>query len=331
MSSDTAAAPPPNNPSVYVIEEEARRLDLLLAESDGELTPEIEAWWDQHKLEAAKKVDRISSVHRRLSAEVGMVDEEITRLKGLKVAKQNAIASVEELVDRLFTALGVSEISGPTGGTWKRIGKGGTRSMDGSRLTLEALQQVAPQLIEHPAPTTPPDRPDTARAREIMDDAARRFAARMEMEAANRGEKNDFNIDAYRLLLVAEHIREEREMRGEELERAAAAERDHHAFEETVGEETRLWRVAAIAAIPGDYAEGEAQPSLVALQRVRQAADFEAASDWELVVHVTPADSPGDLPAGARILASIEPRGYTVKLRTPSPKPSKKLLAKEAS
>lgn len=88
--------------TLYQISEEQRRLDAMLEESGGELTPEIEEALAVNENNFMEKGRDYGFAILRYKAFIDAIKAEKNRLDGLKKTAENAIARMEE---RMVTAM----------------------------------------------------------------------------------------------------------------------------------------------------------------------------------------------------------------------------------
>ena len=74
----------PNRPTIFAIVQEHQDIMLILQETEGELTPELEARLDACLRSSPDKLDAAAAVWRRIKAEAEMADEESKRMADRK-------------------------------------------------------------------------------------------------------------------------------------------------------------------------------------------------------------------------------------------------------
>lgn len=98
--------------SLYQISEELLALDALLYESEGEVTPEIEAWLTEYGDALAQKVDSTGGYIRSCEARAKAITEEVQRLQQRKTVEENKVASVKKLLELVMLRLDRPKLTG---------------------------------------------------------------------------------------------------------------------------------------------------------------------------------------------------------------------------
>lgn len=100
--------------TLWQIGEDRDRLYELVADLEGELTPEIEAQLDALGFAADEKIERTAIVIRRLEAESRAVNEEAQRLSERASARVNRAKSLKSYLEREMARLGKEKVEGLT-------------------------------------------------------------------------------------------------------------------------------------------------------------------------------------------------------------------------
>lgn len=98
--------------NLFGITTKARELSLAL--ESGELTPELENELVINQTELQSKAIDYGYAVKSLESDVSVIDEEIKRLKGLKEAKEKAIARMKESVLNAMQIYGIEKVTSPT-------------------------------------------------------------------------------------------------------------------------------------------------------------------------------------------------------------------------
>jgi phage host-nuclease inhibitor protein Gam len=96
----------------YELAGEYAALDDLLAETEGELTPEIEQLLAELDLKADDKLEKIALVHLRYRAEAAAIREEETRIARRRKARERSAESLKAYLDRTLQAIGKDRVDG---------------------------------------------------------------------------------------------------------------------------------------------------------------------------------------------------------------------------
>lgn len=103
-----------NNKSLVQIANEVTQLEVMLIESEGAITPEIEEALSVKEIELPEKVDNYSFVQARLDMAVAMYKEQAKKYAQAAKYLENAQERLEERLKFGMTTLGVSELNGNT-------------------------------------------------------------------------------------------------------------------------------------------------------------------------------------------------------------------------
>lgn len=100
--------------SLYEITGELAALDELLEETDGEVTPEIEAWMVEFGPMLMRKVDSIGRYCANLTAAADACKAEEERLARRRKAQEGKVKSLKRLLEVAMHRLGESRLEGST-------------------------------------------------------------------------------------------------------------------------------------------------------------------------------------------------------------------------
>jgi len=103
---------PSSSLKLYEIVEARDILDKWLEESEGELTPEIEALLDHLDGKADEKIERVGLYIRERLAQAKAVKEERDRLDALAKREERAADSLKSYLKRCLEALGKTKVHG---------------------------------------------------------------------------------------------------------------------------------------------------------------------------------------------------------------------------
>lgn len=87
-------------------------LDAKLAETEGELTPEIEAEMAALDMAADEKIERVALFIREQSSTAEAIEAEAKRLRARADAKLNAARSLKQYLEREMNRLGKVKVNG---------------------------------------------------------------------------------------------------------------------------------------------------------------------------------------------------------------------------
>lgn len=100
------------NATLYELTDELLTLDALLEETEGELTPELEEWWNEYDTKSREKVDRICGFYRDLEARAAAKKAEAKELARKAGVEERKAERVKGLLDTAMTRLGTRELQG---------------------------------------------------------------------------------------------------------------------------------------------------------------------------------------------------------------------------
>lgn len=100
------------NMKLYEIADAREILDAWLAESEGELTPELQQMLDELEGHADEKIERVGLYIRERDAEAKAVKEERDRLDGLYRRDVRAVESLKAYVKAQMEKLGKTKVNG---------------------------------------------------------------------------------------------------------------------------------------------------------------------------------------------------------------------------
>jgi hypothetical protein len=97
---------------LYEIADLRDLLDVKLAETEGELTPEIEAEMEALHLAADEKIERVALWIREQTSTAEAIESEAKRLQARAAAKLNAARSLKGYLEREMARLGKTKVNG---------------------------------------------------------------------------------------------------------------------------------------------------------------------------------------------------------------------------
>lgn len=97
---------------LYEITQARDVLDTWLAESDGELTPELEAMLDELDGQADEKIERVALYIRERLANAEAVKVEAQRLQGIQKREEKAAESLKGYLKAQMERLGKTKVNG---------------------------------------------------------------------------------------------------------------------------------------------------------------------------------------------------------------------------
>lgn len=101
--------------SIFQIGQEFHNLEILLEETGGELTPEVEQALKINEQELSHKAEGYLSIIRRNEAEADIIANEIKRLQELKKVRENKVKALKENVKQAMVLFNVKKIPFATG------------------------------------------------------------------------------------------------------------------------------------------------------------------------------------------------------------------------
>lgn len=87
-------------------------LDELLAETEGEVTPEIETLLNEWQDATNEKVEKVALYIQEQAATVGALDAEIARLTARKNARKKAVEGLKGYLLANLTRMGIPKVNG---------------------------------------------------------------------------------------------------------------------------------------------------------------------------------------------------------------------------
>lgn len=87
-------------------------LESLLEDNGGELTPDIEALWQETGESLTKKVDNYNALIIKLKNYSSNLDAEIKRLQGLKKTADNSLKNIKEHIKSVMEQFGIDKLEG---------------------------------------------------------------------------------------------------------------------------------------------------------------------------------------------------------------------------
>lgn len=114
--------------TLYELGEQERRLEEMLYESGGEITPEIEALMSDNADDMATKVEGYNRIIREYDNFIAGCDEEIKRMTAKKKQADNAKKKLKEHILAMMRLFDWSKLKGADGGV--SISRSVKRSLD---------------------------------------------------------------------------------------------------------------------------------------------------------------------------------------------------------
>lgn len=99
--------------NLYELTAEQRRIESMLEETGGELTPEIEEALNNNELALTDKVVNIRQIVTTVEASNDAIDAEIKRLQALKKSNTNAVKSLKNWILYVMRSQGINKIETP--------------------------------------------------------------------------------------------------------------------------------------------------------------------------------------------------------------------------
>lgn len=98
--------------TLYQLTNQMAEIEAMLEETGGEITPELEAVWNETSESLPQKVDGYNQVLRNLTAYAANLADEIKRLQGLKKTADNSAKRIKEHVLDCMEAFGLTRLEG---------------------------------------------------------------------------------------------------------------------------------------------------------------------------------------------------------------------------
>jgi len=98
--------------TLYQLTEQMSALESLLEDNGGELTPDIEALWQETGESLTRKVDNYNALIIKLKNYSSNLDAEIKRLQGLKKTADNSLKNVKEHIKSVMEQFGIDKLEG---------------------------------------------------------------------------------------------------------------------------------------------------------------------------------------------------------------------------
>ena len=114
--------------TLYELGEQERKLEEMLYESGGEITPEIEALMTDNADDMAAKVEGYNRIIREYDSFISGCDEEIKRMTAKKRQADNAKKRIKEHILEMMRLFDWSRLKGADGGV--SISRSSRRSLD---------------------------------------------------------------------------------------------------------------------------------------------------------------------------------------------------------
>ena len=98
--------------TLYQLTNQMAEIEAMLEETGGEITPELEAVWNETSESLPQKVDGYNQVLRNLTAYAANLADEIKRLQGLKKTAENSAKRLKEHVLDCMETFGIQKLEG---------------------------------------------------------------------------------------------------------------------------------------------------------------------------------------------------------------------------
>lgn len=98
--------------TLYQLTNQMAEIEAMLEETGGEITPELEAVWNETSESLPQKVDGYNQVLRNLTAYAANLADEIKRLQGLKKTADNSAKRIKEHVLDCMETFGIQKLEG---------------------------------------------------------------------------------------------------------------------------------------------------------------------------------------------------------------------------
>ncbi len=102
----------PETMTLYQISDAREILETWLSETEGELTPELEAMLDELNGKADEKIERVALFIRETLANAEAIKTEEVRLNARRKAREKAAESLKEYLHREMDRLGKTKVQG---------------------------------------------------------------------------------------------------------------------------------------------------------------------------------------------------------------------------
>lgn len=139
--------------NLYELTQEQARIEELLIEGGGELTPELEEALASNSAALADKVDGYNHIYRRLTSFAAAIKNEKDRLAGLQKTYETAARSLKDHLARAMDAAGIEKLESATCKvTWRRTTAVEISDEDALllpwRQVIEQLSAPLPEWVE---------------------------------------------------------------------------------------------------------------------------------------------------------------------------------------
>jgi ABC-type transporter Mla subunit MlaD len=98
--------------TLFSLTEQMARIEGMLEENGGELTPELESEWQETRESLVRKVDNYNALVQKLSAYSEAIKGEISRLQSLAKTADNSLNRVKEHIRDTMVANGMTTLEG---------------------------------------------------------------------------------------------------------------------------------------------------------------------------------------------------------------------------
>lgn len=98
--------------TLFELTQQMQSLELMLEETGGELTEDIEALWAETEESLRTKTDNYNRLIQKLTGEADVIDREIKRLTALKRGKENSVKRIKEHLVFTMQGFGIDTLEG---------------------------------------------------------------------------------------------------------------------------------------------------------------------------------------------------------------------------
>lgn len=109
--------------NLFELTEQMARIEAMLEENGGELTPEIEAEMQETEDSLKQKTDSYTAVIRKISSQSDTIAAEIKRLNAMKKTCDNSIKRIKEHLLNCMNAFGIERLDGDLSKIYLRSSK----------------------------------------------------------------------------------------------------------------------------------------------------------------------------------------------------------------
>jgi len=101
-----------NKNTLFALTEQMARIEATLEENGGELTPELEAQWEETRESLVQKVDSYNALVQKLKAYSDAIKAEQDRLAKLKKTADNSLKRIKDHIKDTMVLFGMKSIDG---------------------------------------------------------------------------------------------------------------------------------------------------------------------------------------------------------------------------